>query len=141
MNLKAGGEGNSSEDSYRLWERNPHLRVEASERAKRNWRDPEYRQKLINSMSSQVLSDEHRQSISTHAKERWANMSQEQRAEVCQKISEAGKARGNGWEGKKHSAESRAKMSESAKARPKRGPHSAETRAKIANKAKQRGMK
>jgi hypothetical protein len=68
-------------------------------------------------------------------------MSQEQRTDISQKISEAGKARGNGWEGKKHSDESRAKMSESAKARPKRGPHSAETRAKIAEKAKQRGMK
>jgi hypothetical protein len=139
MNIITGGGGNSSEDSKRFWLQHPEWRLAASERAKKLWQDPVYRAKLLKSLSEQSPSQQRRDSISRHAKDRWASMTDAQRDEICSKIGAASKARGNGWKDKKHSDASKAKMGVSAKRRPSRGPLSAETCDKIgeSNRLKQ----
>lgn len=136
MNIRTGGDGNSSEDSRRFWLQHPEWREATSKRTKELWQNPEYRAKLLKALSERTISEQHRKSISDHAKARWAAMSEEQRAAVAEKIGAAGRARGNGWEGKKHTEEAKLRMSAAAKTRPKRGPLSAETRAKIAEKVR-----
>ncbi len=155
MNLALGGMGRTSEEAKAIWDipgmreqisgsqrrawENAHeRRAQTSATTSALWKDPIYRAKLVKSLSGRTVSEENRASISQNAKDRWASMTEEKRAAVIAKISEAGKARGNGWEGRKHSEETKAKMSASAKARPARGPLSAETRAKIAQKARER---
>jgi len=155
LNLALGGQGRTSEEARaiwsipgmreqisdsqrRAWENADERRAQTSARSAELWKDPIYRAKLLKSLSDRSPSQEHRASISQHAKDRWAGMTEEERATIISKISETCKARGNGWEGRKHSEATKAKMSASAKARPARGPLSVETRAKIAQKARER---
>ena len=89
MNLRTGGDGNSSEDSRRIWENNPGLRQAASERASRNWKDPVYKEKVLTSRAYWHPSEEHLKSISEKNIANWAARTEEERAEISRKISEA----------------------------------------------------
>lgn len=64
MNLRTDGDGNSSEDSRRLWLRHPEWKAAASKRAKDLWKNPSYREKLLKSLSERSPSQQHRNSIS-----------------------------------------------------------------------------
>jgi hypothetical protein len=109
MNLKRGGDGNSSEDARRIWQ-NPGTRSKivakmkkswddtnrrqaASARAIANWKDPNYAAAVLKSRGDWHPSVEHLASISKKNRAHHANRMQDEKNAISQKISIACKAK------------------------------------------------
>jgi hypothetical protein len=119
MNLIVGGELTPFEtatfEQRQSWW-TPERRANASHRAKKNWKNPEYRTKLNSALRSRTLTEEQRAKRSLAVKQMWANMTVEEKEARKLKISKSCSGK-NHWEGRKHSEESKQKMRHSAKNR------------------------
>lgn len=141
MNLKIGGEGNTSEDSARIWlmpgmrermkkniaagHNKPETKARTSANTKRLWLDPVYRENISSFASARAEKRWEGDSKETHSglmKSKWNDP--KYKAKTSKNISIANKAfiaeNGCAWTDRKHSDESKTKMSASAKTRKSR---------------------
>ena len=152
MNLKCGGEGNSSEDSKRIWLKpgmreqmtasikaahsTPEARARSSKNTKALWETEEFRKKMAE--NNQPVRQEARWQEGSHEKQaailkaKWEDPGY--KATAKKNISIATKSAlasmPNPWVGKTHSEEAKRKMSLAASNR-KRAPMSQETKDRI----------
>jgi len=140
MNLKLGGEGNSSEDSRRIWAQpgarerisraisegwTSESKKKMSERIKTLWKSDDFKNKM--SKNNQPASQKARWKDGSHEKQaailksKWADPAYKE--SVRKNISSATKAarlgKPNAWDGRSHSEESKKKMSIAALNRKK----------------------
>jgi hypothetical protein len=140
MNLKLGGEGNSSEDSRRIWAQ-PGARERISRAISEGWKS-ESKKKMSERIKTLWQSDDFKKKMSENnqpasQKARWKDGSHEKQSAILKSkwadpvykesarknISSATKAaragKPNAWEGRSHSEESKKKMSIAALNRKK----------------------
>lgn len=133
-NLAVGGKGFyfESKEDHPMYGKthSEEFKNNLSEKRKRDWEDPEYREMMIQSRAPYCQSDEGKEALSRAAKALWENPESVNKMKNARKktcgteeykilASESAKKReedfGNGFKGKSHSTETRKRMSESKK--------------------------
>ena len=80
-NMQEGGKGFTSEDAKRLWE-DPEYREKMSQSMKETWSDPERREMRVQSRKEMYKDPEYRKKMSQASKEMWKDP--EHRAKISQ---------------------------------------------------------